>query len=73
MCVAHVSPGVGREYYPKNPVVRNMRYVVDRNREVVTEQLIHVISFIYFWINFIYLFVRKYFPDIPRQDGAPLD
>ena len=47
--------------------VRNMRYVVGRDRQAATGQLI--ISIIYLLINFIYLFVKKYFPDIPDQDA----
>jgi hypothetical protein len=45
-----------------------MRYVVGRNRQAATGQLI--ISIIYLLINFIYLFVKTYFPDIPDQDAA---
>jgi hypothetical protein len=48
--------------------VRNMRYEVGRNRQAATGQLI--INFVYFLINFVYLFVRRYFPDTPRQDAV---
>jgi hypothetical protein len=27
-----------------------------------------VTTFVHFFINFVYLFIKKYFPDIPRQD-----
>jgi hypothetical protein len=45
--------------------VRNMRYVVGRNRQAAAGQLI--ITFVYLLINFVYLFNifgEKYFPDI---------
>jgi hypothetical protein len=45
-----------------------MRYVVGRNRQAAAGQLI--ISIIYLLINFIYLFVKMYFPDIPDQDAC---
>jgi hypothetical protein len=34
--------------------------------------MVPVNTFVYFLIKFIYLFVGKYFPDIPRQDGTIL-
>ena len=45
-----------------------MRIVVGRNRHAATGQLI--ITVIYLLINFIYLFVKIYFPDIPDQDAT---
>ena len=45
-----------------------MRYVVGRNRQAAIGQLI--ISIIYLLINFIYLFVKMYFPGIPDQDAG---
>jgi hypothetical protein len=50
--------------------VRNMRYVVGRNRQMAARQLI--ITFVYLLINFVYRFNNfgeKYFPDIPDQDA----
>jgi hypothetical protein len=49
--------------------VRNMHYVVGRNRQAAAGQLI--ITLVYLLINSVYLFNNfreQYFPDIPDQD-----